>query len=263
MHSSKREYIMEKNYTYLANWKMNFTIEESLSFFSDHYDNFILLSKKAENLITICPSAETLHPLAQMLQGTNIELGAQDCSDVLKGPFTGQVSPLSLKQVGCSFCIIGHSEQRALGVDTNERIATKCSMLLSSEIIPVICIGENSDDYNQGLTLEKLKSQLSPIFDMLKNNTHFSTPIVLAYEPVWAIGTGKVATPDHIESVLAWLAQQTVTQTSSSYKWKFLYGGSIKASNCATLKAIPQLDGFLIGGASLDFEEFEKIVNYR
>lgn len=258
---SEKGAFMNKYYTYLANWKMNFTINEALLFASDHYDDLVLLSQKQNTQVVLCPSTEALHPIAQIIQGTKLVLGAQNCSEYLHGSCTGQTSPASLLQLGCSFCIIGHSEQRVLGGETNQRVAHKCGALLDCDVTPVICIGENLEQYQQGSTLETLQEQVNPIFDMLKTHSKAHVPIFIAYEPVWAIGSGNVATNEHIESVLSWLAQQTITR-APSFKWKLLYGGSVKSANSAHLKTIPQLDGFLMGGASLDFEEFEKVVNY-
>lgn len=252
---------MNKHYTYLANWKMNLPLNEALTFISGHYDDFVLLSKKPHTQIVICPSTETLYPIHQMVQGTNLQLSGQDCSQHTRGSFTGQVCAPSLKQAGCSFCIIGHSEQRLFGCDTNESVAHKCAMLLDVDITPVVCIGENLEQYKNGKTLEALSEQLNPLFTMLTTHQKAHVPILLAYEPIWAIGTGNVATNEHIESTLSWLAQET-SKKAPLFKWKLLYGGSVKAENIGQLKTIPLIDGFLVGGASLDFEEFEKVVNY-
>ena len=134
-------------------------------------------------------------------------------------------------------------------------------MLLDVDITPVVCIGENLEQYKNGKTLDALSEQLNPLFTMLTTHQKAHVPILLAYEPIWAIGTGNVATNEHIESTLSWLAQET-SKKAPLFKWKLLYGGSVKAENIGQLKTIPLIDGFLVGGASLDFEEFEKVVNY-
>ncbi len=252
---------MNKNYIYIANWKMNFTINEALTFASNHYDDIAFLIKEKRKKIVLCPSAEALYPIYQMMQGIDISIGAQDCSDHLRGSCTGQISPESLQRIGCSFCIVGHSEQRALGADTNERVAHKSIMLLDCGISPIICIGENIEEHNNNKTFATLKNQLYPVFNALKTSTTNHIPIFIAYEPIWAIGTGKIATQDNVDLVLSWLYQET-EKMAPGFSWKFLYGGSVKASNSTQLKQVQRLDGFLIGGASLDFEEFEKIVNY-
>ena len=252
---------MKKQFLFIANWKMNLNVDEQIDYASSNYDNFSKLTDKEGYSIVICPSLVSLYPLTKIFKNTKIYVGAQDCSNHNKGAFTGQVSAESLNCIECKYCIIGHSERRKENHETNIEIAEKFTQLINYSISPVLCIGETLNDHENGKTIDVLKKQLDEIENMLKINPTIPKylPICIAYEPVWAIGTGKIPELDHLETIFAWLFKQT-QELSPSIKWKLLYGGSIKSENIVQLKKIQNLDGFLIGGASLDFQEFEKIV---
>lgn len=243
---------MNKKYYYIANWKMYWDFDQTINFVTKHHDEFINLAQDRQTKIVLCPSIPTLYTLSQQFSQTNIALGGQDCSGLEPGAHTGQVSVEQLQSVGAEYCIIGHSEQRQYGNESNETVAVKYHRLISVGITPIICIGETLEQHKQGATLSILEAQLELI-----QFTH--KPLFIAYEPVWAIGTGLIPTTQHLETVFSWLANFT-TKKISSTSCSLLYGGSTSSKNIQELKTVDWIDGFLIGGASLNFDEFAKII---
>ncbi|MFA5075032.1 MAG: triose-phosphate isomerase family protein [Candidatus Babeliales bacterium] len=251
---------MRKQYFFVANWKMNFNIDQEFNFATHNYDNLIKLSENINNTIILCPSFLSLNSLNKIFKETKINIGAQDCSNHTKGPYTGQISAENLSFAGCTYCIIGHSERREFNKETNNEIAQKFTQLINHKISPIICIGEILQEYKKNKTIDILKSQLEKIFNIIKIELISQNfPILIAYEPIWAIGSGDTACVDHLETIFAWLKIQTES-FEKKINWKLLYGGSISSDSIKSLKNISILDGFLIGKASLDFQEFEKIV---
>jgi len=253
---------MEKKLIFAANWKMYLNVEQAVTLGTQSYDQFFTLAQETKHQIVLCPSFTALPTLQKIYKNTRVAFGAQDCSEHSNGAFTGQVSATDLKILGCSYCIVGHSERRAYCAETDAQVASKAQRLIDLGISPIICIGENAEQYKQNKALEILGNQLHEVFSMIKLNSHMlhDLPICIAYEPIWAIGTGHAATATHLETVFAWLEKET-QQNIPSVNCKLLYGGSVKAGNVSDLLPITHLDGFLIGGASLDIQEFEKIVN--
>ena len=254
---------MKKKLLFVANWKMYFNFDQDLLFATEHYDQFIHLAENSNHEIILCPSFLALATLGKIFNSTKIKIGAQDCSDHHKGAFTGQISALSLKKAGCSYSIIGHSERRINNGETDQAVAQKCLQIIEQDMIPIVCIGENADDYAQGRAFTVLEKQIEKICAIIKNDSYKlkNSSLCIAYEPLWAIGTGTIPSPVHLETVFAWLSTQ-LSKASLSVEWKLLYGGSVNASSITLLKNFAHLDGFLVGGASLDFQEFEKIVHY-
>ncbi len=252
---------MEKNYIYIANWKMYWSLNQTLEFATRHYDNLITLASTPHTSIVLCPSTLALYPLAEMFKQTNVHIGAQDCSDHQTGAYTGQVAAAHLQELGAAFCIIGHSERRKFCFETNTMLAYKILHCIQASITPILCIGETDQDHKEGKTLAVLEQQLQPIFDALHQQAHAfdRLPFIIAYEPVWAIGNGVTPSPEQLETIFAWLATTTIKRMPT-VAWKPVYGGSVSAKNIAQLKGIPGIDGFLIGGASLNFQDFENIV---
>ncbi len=241
----------------VANWKMQLPFTQALQYASACRDACIFLGQKAT--IVLCPSTTALYPIAELLKDSTIALGAQNCSTFTAGPYTGQESAQSLAQVGCSYCIIGHSEQRIYNHETDSDVATKVIRLLEQCLSPIICIGETHEQYKKQQTLDVLQTQLDGVFAAL--NAHRSPlPILLAYEPVWSIGSGSIPSPEQLQSILFWLRNQC-REHIPFVECGLLYGGSVTDSTAKTLHALEHLDGFLLGGSSLDFQKFQKIVS--
>ncbi|MBD3272832.1 hypothetical protein GF385_00575 [Candidatus Dependentiae bacterium] len=252
---------MKKNFTFIANWKMYLNFNEEIDLATSEYDNYIKLAKNTNSEIIICPSFLSLSNITQIFKTTEIETGAQNCSEHLKGSFTSQVSAESLNLIGSKFCIIGHSESRKYLHENENQIIGKLDMLIDNKISPILCIGENQEEHKKNETLKKLELQLKKLEESISNNANIREyiPIYIAYEPLWSIGTGNIPTQQHLENVFTWLFEKT-QNINNNVEFKILYGGSVNAENTNFLKKIKHLDGFLIGKSSLDFQEFEKIV---
>lgn len=186
-----------------------------------------------------------------------IEVGAQDVSAQASGAYTGEVSAAMLKDLGCRYVIVGHSERRQYHGETDELVADKARAALASGVTPIVCVGETLAEREAGRTEEVVRRQFAAVIGA---NGHCISEIVLAYEPVWAIGTGKTASPEEAQIVHAVLRAQLKAATDQPARVKILYGGSMNAANAASLLAQPDIDGGLIGGASLKAPDFLKII---
>lgn len=211
----------------------------------------------ANHQLIICPSFLALEQMQKILEPTAIKLGAQNCATHEHGAYTGEISAISLAQIGCTFCIIGHSERRIFFGETARQVAQKARLLMLERIIPVICIGENEEEKNKNKTNVVIERQLKPVLNELKKCG--SQTILIAYEPVWAIGSEKMPDAQTIENVANFIRDLTQSQAINT-DIRILYGGSVSVTNATTLKKITGIDGLLIGGASLDFQELKKIV---
>ncbi|MGC2310810.1 MAG: triose-phosphate isomerase [Candidatus Babeliaceae bacterium] len=247
---------MSKSFIYIANWKMHKSYHEAITWCLQYKDELVQLSTR--NTVAICPQFTDIVELTNIFKNTALKIGAQNCAAYESGSYTGEVSAVSLAQSGCSYCIVGHSERRIYFHETDDTIMQKVFILLKNTLIPILCIGETAQEKEQGLTFKVLEKQLyglrSPSWNLLPT----LPTIIIAYEPVWAIGSGII--PDHnkLETVLLWIADYVSSIHPCSFK--ILYGGSVNGNTSATLKKLAHLDGFLIGGASLDFQELKKIV---
>jgi triosephosphate isomerase len=248
-----------KSTIFVANWKMHMPFAHALQFCTDNSKELNAVSKQAT--IILCPSYEALCPVGIVLgNDTTINLGAQNCSAHIPGAYTGQVSAQSLAELGCRFCIIGHSEARTHLHETNTEIAQKMEQLLINGIIPIVCIGETEKEYKDGTTFTVLTEQLEMIFALASNPALRPPMLLIAYEPVWAIGSGSIPTREYLHKVYARLAQ-LCAEKLPHVDCKLLYGGSVNENTIAEIKPISEVDGYLIGGASLDFQKFKKIVS--
>jgi len=236
-----------------GNWKMNGNLAA----------NEALLAALAQSLaaepacdVAVCVPAPYFAQV-QSLKVTAIELGSQDISAQAVGAFTGEISATMLKEFGARYAIVGHSERRQYHLESDALVADKAKAALAAGITPIVCVGETLAEREAGRTEEVVKRQLAAV---IHTNGHCISEIVLAYEPVWAIGTGKTASPEEAQAVHAVLRAQLKAATDQSARVKILYGGSMNAANAASLLTQPDIDGGLIGGASLKAADFLSII---
>jgi triosephosphate isomerase (TIM) len=206
--------------------------------------------------VAVCAPFPYLADVALSLQGGRVQWGAQDCSAHEPGAYTGEVSAGMLAEFGCHFVIVGHSERRAYHGESDQLVADKAKAALAHKLTPVVCVGETLAEREAGQTDTVVKRQLSAVIHTLG---HCVPQIVVAYEPVWAIGTGKTASPEQAQAVHALLRAQLHAATQKSDEMLILYGGSVKADNAKQLFAQADIDGGLIGGASLKAADFAAI----
>lgn len=237
-----------KNIILAANWKMNGLLATNEALIKD-LKGFYASSVQ----VVICPPYPYLAQVFSLLSTTNVKLGAQDVSEFVAGAYTGQVSSKQLKDLKCDYVIVGHSECRIWRNENDELIARKIKITLDHGMTPILCIGESANDRTCGLTFAVIQAQLDQIINLL--GVERFSDIIIAYEPVWAIGTGLVATPTQVGEVHAFIKDYLHRPP----RLKILYGGSVKADNAAQLLGLKDVDGALIGGASLNSDEFLKI----
>ena len=206
--------------------------------------------------IALCAPAPYFAQLQSLLADSPMALGAQDISAQAQGAFTGEQSAAMLKDFGVRYAIVGHSERRQYHGETDDAVAAKTAAALANGITPIVCVGETLAQREAGQTEEMVKRQLAAVIHV---NGHCISEIVVAYEPVWAIGTGKTATPEQAQAVHALLRAQLKAASGKAGEMKILYGGSVKADNAATLFSQADIDGGLIGGASLKASDFVAI----
>jgi triosephosphate isomerase len=207
--------------------------------------------------IAVCVPAPYFAQCQALLATSPVELGAQDVSQHELGAYTGEVSVAMLKDFGVRYAIVGHSERRLYHGETDAAVATKAQRALANGVTPIVCVGETLAEREAGKTEDVVKRQLAAVIHL---NGHCISEIVVAYEPVWAIGTGKTATPEQAQAVHAVLRAQLKAATPHPERVKILYGGSMNAANAAQLLAQPDIDGGLIGGASLKAPDFLTII---
>ena len=245
-------------YLYVANWKMNLSFNQSINFCTNNKNALQQLTQAAD--IIVCPSFDALKSIADIFNNTSIKVGAQNCSEHAHGAYTGEVSVLSLAEIGVTHCIIGHSERRLYYHETTANIIQKIYLLYAANIVPIICIGESHHDFLDKKTSTVLAQQLEPILSAVVEQQHHNKHIIVAYEPVWSIGTGIIPEQKPLETIFAWLTQ-FIHQRLPKHTIQLLYGGSVDQDNIIQLKKIPNINGFLIGSASTNFEQFKKIIN--
>jgi triosephosphate isomerase len=243
-----------KNKLIVGNWKMN----------GDLAANEVLLKSVLAGVgtpacgIAVCVPALYLAQCQGLLNGSAVDVGAQDVSQHEVGAFTGEISAVMLKEFGVRYAIVGHSERRQYHGETDAQVAVKAQRALAAGITPIVCVGETLAEREAGKTEEVVKRQLAAVIQL---NGHCISEIVVAYEPVWAIGTGKTASPEQAQAVHAVLRAQLKAATPQADRIQLLYGGSMNAANAAQLLAQPDIDGGLIGGASLKAPDFLTIIS--
>jgi len=205
----------------------------------------------------LCPSFTEMSSVCSIFKGASVEIGAQDCSNERAGSYTGQVLAESLRQIGCIYCVVGHSERREYFSESSDLVGQKALRLLQVGITPILCVGEKKIDYDSNAAKDVIRAQLDTVFEKIKG---FDTVnLCIAYEPVWAVGTGIIPKNEYIEEIFDFILEIS-KKYGQSGEIKLLYGGSVDDLSAKTLKNVRNLGGFLIGGASLDFKKFEKIV---
>ncbi len=242
-----------------GNWKLHKTIAESLEL-ATAIKNAVGPVRDVE--VAIAPSFTALHAVGKRLEGSPVKLAAQNCHWEDKGAFTGEVAPPQLADVGCHYGIIGHSERRQLFGELDAGVALKLRALAKHKIVPIVCIGETLTERDAGEALARVGAQLDAAVADL--DLAIARTLVLAYEPVWAIGTGRVTSPAQAEEVHHFLRGRLDARFGANATGiRILYGGSVKPDNAALLLQQPNVDGFLVGGASLVADDFLRIVRYR
>ena len=242
-----------------GNWKMNKTPSEAVELVNELKP----LVKDAEAEVVVCPPFVCLPAVAQALEGSNIALGAQNMHFEEKGAFTGEIAPGMLKELGVKYVIIGHSERRQYFAETDETVNKKVHAAFAHDLTPIVCVGETLEEREQGVTEKVVEKQTRAALDGLSKENAEKT--VIAYEPVWAIGTGKTATSQQANEVIAFIRGIIADMFGKDVaeKVRIQYGGSMNAGNASELMAMPDIDGGLIGGASLKAEDFSKVVHYN
>lgn len=235
-----------------GNWKMHGSRAENTPLVESVVSGF---SGDDRTECILCPPFVYLHEIARQLRDSAVKLGAQDVCAETQGAFTGEVSAAMLKDVGCTYVLVGHSERRALYGEDDGLVARKFAAAQAKGLVPILCVGEQLAEREAGRTHEVIARQLDAVLAVSEVGAFARA--VLAYEPVWAIGTGRTATPEQAQDVHSFIRERIAARDANiAADLPLLYGGSVKAANAAELFAMPDVDGGLIGGASLKAEEF-------
>jgi triosephosphate isomerase len=233
-----------------GNWKMNGSLQSVTELVEG-----IKAGNAGKAELAVFPPAVFLMKVGGMLADSNCALGAQNVCDQEAGAFTGEVAAAMLKECGCRYALVGHSERRSLYLETDQLVAARFAMAIATGIVPILCVGETLDEREQGRTEDVVARQIDAVID--RSGIDGIAQAVIAYEPVWAIGTGKVATPDQAQEVHAFIRDKLAQLDAGvAEQVKILYGGSMNPSNAAELLSQNDIDGGLIGGASLKADDF-------
>ena len=242
-----------------ANWKMYKTPAESTAFLTSF---FPLIKKNEAAEVVLCPAMTSLPALVDAARGKSVAIGAQNMHWLNEGAYTGETSPTMLTAIGATHVLIGHSERRRYFNETDARVNLKLKAALKHGLTPIVCVGEHLEERERNLTADVLKLQTSVALEGI--DPAALVPLVIAYEPVWAIGTGRTATPDMAEEAHGIIREHIVRESGEAIaaSTRILYGGSVKPENTAELTRMPNIDGALVGGASLDAASFAAIVTH-
>ena len=236
----------------VGNWKMHGSHAANAELLQG-----ILAARPFVAEVAVCVPFPYLSEVAVTLSNSSVAWGSQDCSAHVQGAYTGEVSATMLAEFGCRYAIVGHSERRAFHGESDQLVADKAKAALAKGITPIVCVGETLEQREAGETEAVVKRQLSAVIHALGQCIG---EVVVAYEPVWAIGTGRTASPEQAQAVHAVLRAQLAAASTQAAKVQVLYGGSMNAANAEQLLAQPDIDGGLIGGASLKAQDFLKII---
>ncbi len=240
-----------------GNWKMNKNIVESVSLVKELKD-FVRGIKGVD--IVVCPPFTSLWVVKKVINGTNINLGAQNMYWETKGAFTGETSPLMLKDVGCEYVVLGHSERRQYFKETSEEVARKAEAALSVNLIPIVCVGEKLEEKESGKTESIIKQEIKALFS--KIDSTLIAKIIIAYEPIWAIGTGRSSSSKDANLIIKFIRKLFSSKYGSKIaeRIRILYGGSVDPKNIKEFMNESDIDGALVGGASLHALSFSQII---
>jgi triosephosphate isomerase (TIM) len=246
-----------------GNWKMHHTHLEAIQVVQKL--GYRLDNKDYDRVdVVLCPAFTALRSVQTTIEGDrlSIRLGAQDCHWETQGAYTGEISPLMLAKLKVQYVIVGHSERRELFGETDEIVAKKLRAVLGAGMTPIVCVGETLDERDQGVTDDKVRWQVEDALDGLSSSD--AQRCVIAYEPIWAIGTGRNATPDDANATIGVIRDHLRLGFDDALAdgVRILYGGSVKPGNIADLMAMPEIDGGLVGGASLDPDDFARLVRW-
>lgn len=243
-----------------GNWKMHKTVLEAVSLVEDLKP---LVKGVTDVEVVVCPTFTALHAVSQAIQGSNIVLGAQNMHWEDQGAFTGEISPVMLKDIGCQYVILGHSERRQYFGETNELVNKKVFAAFKHELTPIVCVGELLEEREAGKTKEIVEQQTRASLANLSPAQ--VKEIVVAYEPVWAIGTGKTASSADAQAVIGEIRQVLADMYGQNLadQVRIQYGGSVKADNSSELMGQPDIDGALVGGAALEAKSFAGIIKFK
>jgi triosephosphate isomerase len=245
-----------------GNWKMNLNRTESVKLVRAIAER---TSDQAGTDILVAPPFTALSTVKDAIGSAKIYLGAQNMHWETGGAYTGEVSPAMLVEAGCTHVILGHSERRSLFMETDEMIERKARAAVGMGLIPIICIGETLEEREKGRTFQLIRSQLDQSLKNFREQKAMLPTTILAYEPVWAIGTGRTASPQQAQEVhrfiREWLKEHFGSGTAENIR--ILYGGSVKPDNTRDLMAMPDIDGALVGGASLKADTFSRIIRFH
>ena len=239
----------------VGNWKMNGSREKSRALLDEILAG---LGQDSKSEVGVCPPFVHLPDVADALQGSSVLLGSQNVADQDEGAFTGEVSALMLKEFGCRLAIVGHSERRIIYGESSALVAARYAKAIEHGLIPILCIGETLKERESNRTFDVVGEQLDAVLNTA--GVASLAKAVIAYEPVWAIGTGRTASTEQAQEVHCWIRTRIAKLDANvSENLQILYGGSVKPDNAAALFSMPDIDGGLIGGASLDAKSFLKI----
>ena len=244
-----------------GNWKMNLTIGESVRLVHTIAEG---MSRSVGAEALVAPPFTHLSEVNQALKGKPILLGAQDIFWEPSGAYTGEVSASMVKEVGCTHVILGHSERRCDFGETDDTVNLKVQAAMTEGLIPIVCIGETLDEREQDRAFEVIRNQLDGSLKKFREENEIPSSLILAYEPVWAIGTGKTASPEQAQEIHRYIRQwlQENFGDAPGLAIRILYGGSVKGDNAKELLSQPDINGALVGGASLEAESFLSIIRY-
>ena len=238
----------------IANWKLNGSLEFNDKWSEDFFKNFLNLNPKS---IGIAPAFIYIDHMRKVIGDCGIQIGVQNICEEESGARTGEVSASMIKDLGCKFSLIGHSERRIFSHESNKTISKKLNQANNNSVMPILCIGESAEENERNDTFDVLKFQIDEALkDLFKHSS-----LIIAYEPVWAIGSGKIPNPEEVNSVHKMIKDVVQSRFPKIDLNSVLYGGSVNSKNASSLFVQEHIDGALVGGASLDGKEFAQIAN--